>query len=51
MNWCPRVGAPSFVTDRPGTEIDRDPARLAEFTQYVRNIAHWLSGTTAAMPT
>jgi hypothetical protein len=51
MNWCPRVGAPSFVTDRPGTEIERDPERLTEFTQYVRNIAHWLSGTTAAMPT
>ena len=42
LNWDPHAGAPSFVTDVPGTEIERDPARLADVKEYVRNIARWL---------
>jgi hypothetical protein len=42
MNWDTGAGAPSFVTDVPGTEIARDPERLAQVRDYVRNIARWL---------
>lgn len=41
-NWDLDHGAPSFVTDVPGTEIKADPARLAVYKDYVRNIATWL---------
>ena len=42
MNWDTSKGAPSFVTDKPGSEIARDPQRLDYFKDYVRNIARWL---------
>lgn len=42
INWDPGAAAPSFVTDVPGDEIRRDPGRLADVKQYVRNIATWL---------
>jgi hypothetical protein len=42
MNWDVRAGAPSFVTDPPGHEIERDPVRFEIFKGYVRNIADWL---------
>jgi hypothetical protein len=42
LNWDPAKGAPSFVTDKPGTEIAQDPVRLDLFKEYVRNIARWL---------
>jgi hypothetical protein len=42
LNWDIRSGAPSFVTDAPGTEMARDPERLAVYQGYVRNIADWL---------
>ncbi len=42
LNWDTDRGAPSFVTDRPGDEIKRDPARLEIFKDDVRNIARWL---------
>lgn len=41
-NWDLDRGAPTFVTDAPGTEIKADPTRLAIFKDYVRNIATWL---------
>jgi hypothetical protein len=41
-NWDVDCGAPSFVTEKPGTEIKADPSRLAVFKDYVRNIATWL---------
>ena len=41
LNWDTERGAPSFVTDRPGDEIKRDPARFEIFKDYVRNIARW----------
>ena len=39
---CTERGAPSFVTDKPGDEMRRDPARFEIFMDYVRNIARWL---------
>ncbi len=42
LNWDTDRGAPSFVTDKPGDEIKRDPARFEIFKDYVRNIALWL---------
>jgi hypothetical protein len=44
-NWDLDRGAPSFVTEAPGTQIKADPARLAIFKDYVRNIATWLHPT------
>jgi hypothetical protein len=42
LNWDTERGAPSFVTDKPGDEMKRDPARFEIFRDYVRNIARWL---------
>jgi len=42
-NWNIDRGAPSFVTDAPGTEIKRDPTRLEIYKDYVRNLARWLT--------
>jgi len=41
-NWDLDCGAPSFVTEPPGSQIAADPTRLAVFMDYVRNIADWL---------
>jgi hypothetical protein len=46
-NWDLDCGAPSFVTEQPGTEIKADPSRLAVFKDYVRNIAAWLQAPTS----
>jgi hypothetical protein len=46
-NWDLDRGAPSFVTETPGTEIKADPSRLAIFKDYVRNIATWLQPATS----
>ena len=46
-NWDLDRGAPSFVTETPGTEIKADPSRLAIFKDYVRNIAMWLQPPTS----
>jgi hypothetical protein len=48
-NWDVDRGAPSFVTELPGTQIKSDPTRLAVFKDYVRNVALWLQPAT--MPT
>jgi hypothetical protein len=42
-NWDIDRGAPSFVTEPPGSEIKRDPARLATYMDYVVNLARWLA--------
>jgi hypothetical protein len=42
LNWDVDRGAPSFVTDLPGTGIRDDPARLETFKHYIRNLAAWL---------
>jgi hypothetical protein len=41
-NWDLDCGAPSFVSEPPGTQIREDPSRLVVFKDYVRNIAGWL---------
>ncbi|MFG1933389.1 hypothetical protein ACGFK1_22485 [Mycobacterium sp. NPDC048908] len=41
-NWDLACGAPTFVTEVPGTQIKTDPSRLDVFRDYVRNIATWL---------
>jgi hypothetical protein len=41
-NWDIDRGAPSFVTELPGTEMKTDPRHLAVFKDYVRNLAAWL---------
>ena len=43
MNWDTTIAPPSFVTDKPGTQIANDPERLEVFKEYIRNIARWLS--------
>ena len=45
-NWDLDRGAPSFVTEAPGTHIKADPSRLEIFKEYVRNIATWLEPAT-----
>jgi hypothetical protein len=42
-NWDTDRGAPSFVTDLPGTEMKQDPSRLGIYKDYVRNLARWLA--------
>lgn len=41
-NWDISCGAPSFVTERPGSQIKDDPSRLVAFKDYVRSVAAWL---------
>ncbi|WP_051575029.1 hypothetical protein [Mycobacterium sp. URHB0044] len=41
-NWDLDRGAPSFVSEPPGTQIKADPSRLEIFKDYVRNVAAWL---------
>jgi hypothetical protein len=47
-NWDVECGAPSFVTEPPGTQINTDPSRLGIFKDYVRNIAAWLPNAIAS---
>ena len=49
-NWDLDRGAPSFVTEPPGTQIKADPTRLAVYKDYIRNIATWLQPTTSQAP-
>jgi hypothetical protein len=44
-NWDIDCGAPSFVSEEPGSAIAADPTRLAVFKDYVRNVAQWLTPT------
>jgi len=43
-NWDTSMGCPSFLTEPPGNEIQRDPQRLEDVKAYVRNLATWLAG-------
>ena len=45
-NWDLGSGAPSFVSEPPGTEITSGTACLAVFKDYVRNLATWLQPAT-----
>lgn len=41
-NWDLAAGAPSFVSEPPGTQIAEDPSRLEVFKDYIANVAAWL---------
>lgn len=41
-NWDVRAGCPSFVSERPGDGLARNPAAIIDTWQYVLNIARWL---------
>jgi len=43
-NWDLSMGCPSFLTEPPGDEIQREPQRLEDVKTYVRNLATWLAG-------
>jgi hypothetical protein len=49
-NWDLECGAPSFVSEAPGSQIKADPSRLEIFKDYVRNVADWLHPTTGRTP-
>jgi hypothetical protein len=42
-NWDTSKGCPSGVTEPPGEQVRRDPARLADIRTYVSNVARWLA--------
>lgn len=42
-NWDTSLGAPSFVAEKPGTQIARDPSLLDDVKRYCLNIARWLT--------
>ena len=42
-NWDLSRGAPSFVTEKPGTEVAANPQRLDDVRTYVRNAVRWLA--------
>ena len=42
-NWDTSMGCPSFLEEVPGDQIKRDPAKLNDIKQYVRNVAQWLA--------
>lgn len=46
-NWDIDRGCPSFVEEAPGDEIKRDPSRLEDIKDYVRNLAMWLAPEAA----
>jgi hypothetical protein len=41
-NWSPKLGAPSFVTERFSDRIERNPRLLDDIRRYVRNCVDWL---------
>ena len=43
-NWDLAKGCPSFLSEPPGDEIKRDPARMRDIKTYVANLARWLAG-------
>jgi hypothetical protein len=44
-NWDVSRGAPSFVTEAPGSGIAREPNALPDTQRYALNIALWLAGS------
>jgi hypothetical protein len=41
-NWDTAKGCPSFVSEPPGDQIEREPAKLNDIKTYVANAAKWL---------
>ncbi len=42
-NWDTSRGAPSFVSEPPGTQIRDTPGAVDDVRTYVRNATRWLS--------
>ena len=42
-NWDISRGAPSFVTEKPGSEVKANPRGLDDVRTYVRNAVRWLA--------
>jgi hypothetical protein len=42
-NWNPAVGAPSFVTEKPGSGLKENPTALEHTRAYVENLVRWLA--------
>jgi hypothetical protein len=42
-NWDPGHGCPSFVEERPGNAMAREPRALFDTHRYVLNVARWLA--------
>ena len=42
-NWDTRKGCPSFLSEPPGDQIEREPEKLEDVKNYVRNLALWLA--------
>ncbi|MDT5271259.1 MAG: hypothetical protein QOH49_3445 [Acidobacteriota bacterium] len=43
-NWDTSKGCPSFLSEPPGDQIQREPEKLEDVKSYVRNLALWLAG-------
>jgi hypothetical protein len=42
-NWNPAVGAPSFVTEKPGSGLREHPEAMQHTRAYVENLVRWLA--------
>ena len=42
-NWDLSTGAPSFVTDPEGDQIEREPGKMEDIKAYVANLVRWLT--------
>src|SRR4030095_2106577 len=42
-NWDTSKGCPGFLVETPGDQIKREPEKLEDVKDYVRNVALWLS--------
>ena len=42
-DWNPAAGAPSFVTEKPGTGLKESPTALEHTRGYVENLVRWLA--------
>ncbi|HET6981588.1 MAG TPA: hypothetical protein VFI53_05570 [Myxococcaceae bacterium] len=42
-NWNPSAGAPSFVTEKPGTGLREHPEAMEHTRAYVENLVRWLA--------
>jgi hypothetical protein len=42
-NWDPGHGCPTFVTERPGNAMAREPRARMDTHRYVLNVARWLA--------
>lgn len=42
-NWDTSTGCPSFLSEPPGNQIEREPAKLNDIKTYVASAANWLA--------